>query len=875
MLISLPVLLLIAPPNEVPQEPSRADWASIRQAHEAWRYEARPHKTGFEAFNPGQNWRTHFDGNGLLTEPVDETWSWGLELQSVGYEGDLQEFDEPICIASEGSQVRYQWTESLIEWYINDRRGLEHGYTLQERLRGSGASANSPLVLNLSTRGSLQPEVFENGRSLRFLTSDGAVALNYSNLTVFDAEGRVMEAWFECADDMVVIQIIEQEAVYPLTIDPVAQQAYLKASNTGASDDFGFSVAIFGDTVVVGAPGEDSSATGTDGNQSNSGASGSGAVYVFGRSGSTWSQKAYLKASNTGVNDDFGYSVSVSGDTIVVGAPRESSDATGVDGDQSNDNEFRSGAAYVFALNGSTWKQEAYLKASNTDSNDFFGESVSISGDTIVVGAFLEGSSATGVDGNESDNSAFRAGAAYVFSRSGTTWSQDAYLKASNTESDDFFGESVSISGNTIVVGATDEESSATGVDGDQSDNSAFDSGAAYVFVLDGSTWKQNAYLKASNTDVIDSFGESVSISGDTIVVGARKEDSNATGVDGDQSDNSEGNSGAAYVFVLSGTGWVQQAYLKASNPELLDDFGGSVSISGDIIVIGAVDEDSSATGVDGDQTDNSAASSGAVYVFGRSGSTWSQDAYLKASNAGSNDKFASSVSVSGDTIIVGANRESSNATGVGGNQSDNSAFGSGAAYVFEVSPPSPFAGICNGDGGDQMGCTDCPCMNNAPAGTVGGCLNSSGTGSRLMVSGDPSVSLPMASVDDLRFSATNGPPNQLFILNSGDALAPADPMNPCFGLGSGAVGTVFDGLRCAIMGTLRNGGRGADANGEVGVTNNPWGGESNPPGGIAQFFGYTAGTTKYFQCIHRDSAAVNCMTGLNTTQAIEVTFSP
>ena len=186
-----------------------------------------------------------------------------------------------------------------------------------------------------------------------------------------------------------------------------------------------------------------------------------------------------------------------------------------------------------------------------------------------------------------------------------------------------------------------------------------------------------------------------------------------------------------------------------------------------------------------------------------------------------------------------------------------------------------PGTDLCNGDGGNQAGCTDCPCFNDSPAGTVGGCLNSSGNGSRLIATGDTSVSLPMNSSADLRFSATGGPASQLFILNSGNAVAPTNPASPCFGMNSGAAGTLFDGLRCAVMNTLRNGGRGADGNGEVGVTNNPWGGESNPPGGIAQFFGYGSGVTKFFQGIHRDSTAVNCSTGLNTTQAVEITFTP
>ena len=124
----------------------------------------------------------------------------------------------------------------------------------------------------------------------------------------------------------------------------------------------------------------------------------------------------------------------------------------------------------------------------------------------------------------------------------------------------------MAVSGDTVVVGAIGEDSNATGVNGDQSDNSATDSGAAYVFVRSGTNWSQQAYLKASNTGAGDHFGISVAVSGDTVVVGAHGEDSNATGVNGNQSDNSAIDSGAAYVFVRSGTNWSQQAYLKASN---------------------------------------------------------------------------------------------------------------------------------------------------------------------------------------------------------------------------------------------------------------------------------------------------------------------
>ena len=464
-------------------------------------------------------------------------------------------------------------------------------------------------------------------------------------------------------------------------------EAYLKASNTGRFDDFGSSVSLSGDTLAVGAPDESSSATGVDGSQSDNSASGSGAVYIFTRSGTTWSQQAYLKASNTDADDNFGSSVSLSGDTLAVGADGESSNATGVNGSQSDNSASKGGAVYVFTRSGTTWSQQAYLKASNTGAYDQFGDSVSLSGDTLAVGADGESSSATGVNGSQSDNSARNGGAVYVFTRSGTTWSQQAYLKASNTGASDLFGDSVSLSGDTLAVGARFEDSSATGVNGGQSDNSARNGGAVYVFTRSGTTWSQQAYLKASNTDADDSFGRSVSLSGDTLAVGVYGEDSSATGVNGSQSDNSLSNSGAVYIFTRSGRTWSRQAYLKASNTDAGDLFGYSVSLSGSRLAVGASYEDSSATGVNGSQSDNSAIDSGAVYVFTRSGRTWSQQAYLKASNTDASDEFGSSVSLSGDTLAVGADGEDSSVMGVNGDQNDSSAGRSGAVYVRRIAP--------------------------------------------------------------------------------------------------------------------------------------------------------------------------------------------
>jgi hypothetical protein len=163
------------------------------------------------------------------------------------------------------------------------------------------------------------------------------------------------------------------------------------------------------------------------------------------RNGTTWTQQAYLKASNTGAGDYFGFSVSISGDTIVVGARWEDSNATGVNGDQNNNGATNSGAAYVFVRNGTSWTQQAYLKASNTQANDSFGEKVYISGDTIVVGALGEDSNATEVNGDQNNDGAIDSGAVYVFARHGTTWIQVAYLKVRSVESPAQFGYALAV----------------------------------------------------------------------------------------------------------------------------------------------------------------------------------------------------------------------------------------------------------------------------------------------------------------------------------------------------------------------------------------------------------------------------------------------
>jgi hypothetical protein len=339
------------------------------------------------------------------------------------------------------------------------------------------------------------------------------------------------------------------------------QQAYIEAPEPVEGLRFGSSVALSGsgDMLAIAAdPHIDSEDPPL------------GSVHLFTRDDQAqWTQQASLTASDAGIySNDFGSSLALSADgsTLAVGDARESGGATGIDGDPAGVFYSGSGAVYVFVHDAQSWKRQAYIKASNADAGDHFGWDVALSGDghTLAVTALDEESGAIGIDGEQDDDSAPRAGAAYVFVRDDQAeWMQQAYVKASNTNGGllyyegvdgDRFGHGVALSGdgNILAVAAPGEAGGAIGIDGDQSSNSDQGAGAVYMFVRDDQTqWTQRAYVKAPNTDMGDAFGFDVALSedGDTVAVVAKGEDSNATGINGDTADNSVSNAGAVYVY--------------------------------------------------------------------------------------------------------------------------------------------------------------------------------------------------------------------------------------------------------------------------------------------------------------------------------------
>jgi len=352
----------------------------------------------------------------------------------------------------------------------------------------------------------------------------------------------------------------------------------LLASDGTSPDNFGWSVSLDGDTALVGAAPDDN---------------GKGSAYVFTRSGTSWTQQVKLLASDGAANDLFGNSVSLDGDTALIGAPYD------------DDNGDKSGSVYVFTRTGGLWTQEVKLLATDDSTGATFGRSVSLYGNTAFIGADYYD-----YHGN---------GAAYVFTRTGTTWTQQAKLLASDGALGDYFGFSVSLSGDTALIGAFGD------------DDNGLNSGSAYIFTQNDSTWTEQQKLIPLDNEEDDYFGWSVTLEGDSALIGAKFDQNN--GID----------SGSAYVFTRIANTWTEQQKLLALDGSRVDQFGYSVSLCNGTALIGANYGDGNVNG------------SGSAYVFIRNGTTWTQQTKLLASDGGETDDFGKCVSLDGDTAFIGA----------------------------------------------------------------------------------------------------------------------------------------------------------------------------------------------------------------------------
>jgi FG-GAP repeat len=390
------------------------------------------------------------------------------------------------------------------------------------------------------------------------------------------------------------------------------QRAQLTAPGGAANDNFGSTVAIAGDIAIVGAPADDVVTTVAPFTNADQ-----GSAYVFVRSGQSWVFQQQLTATDGAAHDAFGCSVALSGETAIIGA---SGDTVGANANQ--------GSAYVFTRSGTTWTQQQQLTVPDGATADNFGCSVAVSGETALVGA------------NQDDVGAnLDQGSAYVFTRSGTIWTLQQQLLAIDGAANDRFGWGVALSGETALVGANHRD---VGTNADQ--------GAAYVFTRSGTAWTQQPPLTASDGAAGDRFGYAVALAGETAIVGAPFDD---IGTKVDQ--------GSASVFVRSGAVWTQQQQLTATDGGINDDFGYAVALDGELALIGVYWDDI-----------GSKANQGSADIFLRTGTTWGELQQLTAADGASNDRFGCAVALAGDTVLVGAYMDD-----VGANLQQ------GSAYVF------------------------------------------------------------------------------------------------------------------------------------------------------------------------------------------------
>ncbi len=510
LIILLAFLLMTTPSgqlrNKVADIPTtitgvQTDLPGLNAAVEKSRYRIRPQQRRadvdtYYAQNPAQELGATFGDRGLSlrsSTTLAPTWQWGMELQGYGY-GKLVARVEPAELVVIDNRIEYR-RGALTEWYVNEARGLEQGFTLVKAPLGREGS--DPLVLDLKVSGELRAKASNESQEVWFVGPGGERVLGYSKLAAFDAEGRRLAARMKVIAETVRLEVDEQDAVYPVMIDPlIFTETHLFASDATEADLFGSSVAISGDTIVVGAIGDDTAA-----------GANAGSAYVYVRSGATWIEQAHLFASDGTAADQFGWSVAISGETIVVGALYHDTTAGGY-----------AGSAYVYVRNGTTWSEQAQLFASDGAAIGLFGSSVAISGETIVVGA-VRGAVVT-------------AGSAYVYVRSGTTWSEQAHVFASDAR----------------PIRSCDQRR-------DHRCPRRGGCGSAYVYVRSGTTWSAAGGIIRQRRDNGDDFGQSVAISGDTVVVGAPHDDTPAGR-----------SAGSAYVYLRSGTNWSEQAHLFASD---------------------------------------------------------------------------------------------------------------------------------------------------------------------------------------------------------------------------------------------------------------------------------------------------------------------
>jgi hypothetical protein len=661
----------------------RAAYVATRQA-EGERdaaYRMRVARDGrVTAETPTMHMAAQIDEHGATLTTTRDSWHVTLDAASVWCEGRRQPLvhtGSPRVSETPNRVALAKVVDGdsrIDEWYENGPLGLEQGFTLDESpCRGSSAS---DVAIEVSTGGLSPALTAPDSAELRDAAGESRLA--YTDLAAHDAGGAALRTHMSVEERSILLHVDMSNARFPVVIDPLAwvQAAEIVASDGASGASFGASVAVSGNTAIVGAP---------------QAAGGQGAAYVFVQSAGTWSQTQKLVASDAFAGNYFGTAVSISGGIAIVGEGCVSCPHAIVPDGGSSDTR---GAAYVFTESGGTWAQTQKLTASDAAIGDYFGLSVAVSGTTAVVGApqKIVGSNA-------------QQGTVYVFANSGGTWSQQQELLASDGATGDGFGSAVSVGGGVTLIGAPARTATIPG------------QGVVYAFTQSGSTWNQQQELVANDAGENDAFGTAVALSGATAVIGAAfcvNVGPPPVHVCTTRNANTHPN-GAAYVFAQSGSSWSQTLELAATDGAAGDGFGYSLAISGGTIIAGAPGK-----------TIGANTRQGASYVFTQSGSSWSQQQEILANDGAQYDSFGDSVATSGTTAFVGAPFKTVGANteqGVGyvegygltnGSACSSSGPACGSGYCVDgVCCDTPCSGLC-------QACTAALKQSGAADGTCG-----------------------------------------------------------------------------------------------------------------------------------------------------------
>lgn len=556
----------------------RAAYIQARQSEAGRAYQMTARGAQVAAHNAAHHLALQLDAQGVHLQGRGGAALGSLQLVRAGCA------DSPALLAevppqARGTRVEYP-RAGLTEWYVNGPMGIEQGFTVS---RDPGCRR---LAFELQLGREWAATLVGSGPQARIELQDrrSGQRLYYSDLFARDAQGRELTAQLQLHAQTIRLEVDAAGARYPVEVDPLMwTQQPLPTSDGATGDVTGFSLAISGSTAVVAAPGK---TIGTNFQE--------GQVYIFTRTGDTWTEQQKILSPAPQYNGVFGYVVALSGDTLAITSPT-----------QTVGESTQQGELFVYTRTNNVWTEQQRLTASDGGPGQQFGQLMALSGDTIVVGSPLKTVGTSSLQGQ-----------VYVFTRTGTTWAESQILTASDAAANDFFGFSVGVSGDTLVIGASQKNAV---------------QGQVYVFTRTNNVWSEQQIITAADGKSGDNLGSRVAISGDTLVAAAPGATVGENAVQG-----------KVYVFTRVGTTWTEQQQIAASDGQPNEGFGSALAISGNNLVVGHYQK---VVGTNAQQ--------GQAYLFSRTGTTWTEQQILTPVDGAAGEYFGYAVAIDGSTALV------------------------------------------------------------------------------------------------------------------------------------------------------------------------------------------------------------------------------